>query len=187
VRLSNSSCQVYIGIRPGERLPEIGDLLFTSTHPVFDSDALCARKVTSRTFSVYYPSIRPGTDQYTVVASMNARYQDWVGSERAAYRAAKQDLIEDTLAALERYVPAIRRIADYTEAATPETFARYTLHPGGAAFGTKFEGLRPSMTLSAQIGGLFHTGSVGIIMSGWLGTVNYGVMVANDADKYLLG
>lgn len=187
VRLSQSSCQVYIGIRPGERLPPIGDLLFTSAHPVFDADALCARAVTSRTFSVYYPSIRPGTDRYTIVASMNARYADWEGCDREQYRAAKQTLVEDTLDALERYVPGLRRIVDYTEAATPRTFARYTLHPGGAAFGTKFEGLRPSMTLPGQIGGLFHTGSVGIIMSGWLGTVNYGVMVANEADKYLTG
>jgi len=187
VRLSHSSCQVYIGIRPGERLPEIGDLLFTSTHPVFDSDALCARKVSSRTYSVYYPPIRPGTDQYTVVASMKARHEDWDGLDRDPYRAAKQALVEDTLDALDRYVPCIRRLADYTEAATPRTFARYTLHPGGSAFGTKFEGLRPSMRLPAQVGGLFHTGSVGIIMSGWLGTVNYGVMVANEADKYLAG
>jgi phytoene dehydrogenase-like protein len=187
VRLSQSSCQVYLGIRPGERLPEIGDLLFTSTHPVFDSDALCAPQVTSRTYSVYYPSIRPGTDQYTIVASMNARHQDWAGHDQEQYRAAKQALIEDTLDALDRYVPGIRRLVDYTEAATPKTFARYTLHPGGAAFGTKFEGLRPSMTISGQVGGLFHTGSVGIIMSGWLGTVNYGVMVANEADKYLGG
>jgi phytoene dehydrogenase-like protein len=187
VRLSQSSCQVYIGIRPGERLPEIGDLLFTSTHPIFDSEALCAPRVTSRTYSVYYPSIRPGTNQYTVVASMNARHQDWAGFDREQYRAAKQTVIEDTLDALERYVPDIRRLADYTEAATPRTFARYTMHPGGAAFGTKFEGLKPSMTLSTQVGGLFHTGSVGIIMSGWLGAVNYGVMVANEADKYLAG
>ncbi len=185
VRLSNSSCQVYLGIRPGERLPDIGDLLFTSTHPEFDSEALCAPVVTSRTFSVYYPSIRPGSDGYTVVASMNARHEDWAGYDRAAYRAAKDRLVEDTLDALERYVPGIRGIVDYTEAATPRTFARYTLHPGGASFGTKFEGLRPSMGLAAQIGGLYHTGSVGIIMSGWLGTVNYGVMAANEAEKYL--
>jgi len=33
--------------------------------------------------------------------------------------------------------------------------------------------------------GLFHVGSVGIIMSGWLGAINYGVIVANDADAYL--
>jgi all-trans-retinol 13,14-reductase len=26
---------------------------------------------------------------------------------------------------------------------------------------------------------------VGIIMSGWLGAVNYGVIVANDVDKQL--
>jgi hypothetical protein len=35
--------------------------------------------------------------------------------------------------------------------------------------------------------GLYHAGSVGIIMSGWLGAVNYGVIVANDVDKLLVG
>lgn len=185
VRVSNSSCQVYFGIRPGERLADIGDLLFTSTHPVFDSTAICAKKVTSRTYSVYYPAIRPGTDQYTIVASMNGWYDDWAGYSKEEYRAAKEALIEDTFAALENYVPDIRAICDYTEAATPKTFQRYTLHRNGASFGTKFDGLRYSMNLHEQIGGLFHTGSVGIIMSGWLGTVNYGVMAANEADKFL--
>ena len=37
----------------------------------------------------------------------------------------------------------------------------------------------------ADRGGLFHAGSVGIIMSGWLGAMNYGVIVSNDVDKYL--
>ncbi|MDB4439361.1 hypothetical protein N9153_00410 [Planctomicrobium sp.] len=39
--------------------------------------------------------------------------------------------------------------------------------------------------LPQHIEGLFHAGSVGIIMSGWLGAVNYGVIVANELDKYL--
>lgn len=185
VKVSNSSSQVYLGIRPGEKLEDIGDLLFTSTHPVFDSTAICAKTVTSRTFSVYYPSIRPGTDKYTIVASMNGWYDDWAGYTREEYKAAKEALIEDTLNALEKYVPNIRAICDYTEAATPKTFQRYTLHRQGASFGTKFDGLRYSMDLHTQIAGLFHTGSVGIIMSGWLGTVNYGVMAANEADKFL--
>jgi phytoene dehydrogenase-like protein len=185
VRVSNSSCQVYIGIRPGEKLEDIGDLLFTSTYPVFDSTAICAKDVTSRTYSVYYPNIRPGTDKYTIVASMNGWYDDWAGYSKEEYKAAKEALIEDTLNALEKYVPNIRAICDYTEAATPKTFQRYTLHRGGASFGTKFDGLRYSMNLHEQVGGLFHTGSVGIIMSGWLGTVNYGVMAANEADKFL--
>ncbi len=186
VRLSTSSCQVYMGIKPGEKLPFIGDLLFTSTYPTFDSDALCARTITSRTSSVYYPEIRPGTTGYSIVASMNARYEDWAGMSREEYKAAKAAMVEDTLNAVSRYVPNIRAICDYTEAATPLTFSRYTGHLNGATFGTKFEGLKYSMEMSKQVAGLFHTGSVGIIMSGWLGAANYGVIVANDVDRYLV-
>jgi hypothetical protein len=39
--------------------------------------------------------------------------------------------------------------------------------------------------LSEHAPGLFHAGSVGIIMSGWLGTINYGVITASKVDKFL--
>jgi hypothetical protein len=71
------------------------------------------------------------------------------------------------------------------EAATPRTVERYTTHMAGTSFGTKFEGLKVSMDLSDKIPGLYHAGSVGIIMSGWLGTINYGVITANKIDKVL--
>ena len=77
VRLSNSSCQVYIGIKPGEKIPYIGDLVFSSEYPEYDTQALLSPNITSRTFSVYYPEIRPGSDRYSIVASMNANYSDW--------------------------------------------------------------------------------------------------------------
>ncbi len=186
IRLSTSSCQVYMGIKPGEKLPYIGDLLFTSCHPCFDSDALCAKNVTSRTYSVYYPEIRPGSDRYSVVASMNARYDDWASLSKEEYKAAKAKMVDETLDAVSRYIPNIRSICDCTESATPLTFGRYTGHLNGATFGTKFEGLKYSMEMGNQIGGLFHTGSVGIIMSGWLGAANYGVIVSNNADRYLM-
>jgi hypothetical protein len=32
---------------------------------------------------------------------------------------------------------------------------------------------------------MFHAGSVGIIMSGWLGAINYGVIVSNEVDQRL--
>ena len=70
------------------------------------------------------------------------------------------------------------------EAATPRTFNRYTQHALGATFGTKFEGLQVSMDLPKQVQGLFHTGSVGIIMSVWLGAINYGVIVANEVESF---
>ena len=74
---------------------------------------------------------------------------------------------------------------DWREAATPRTIERYTTHASGTSFGTKFEGLKVSMDLPDVLPGLYHAGSVGIIMSGWLGTINYGVIVANRIDKAL--
>ena len=185
VRLNNSSCQVYMGIKKGEKIDHIGDLLFTSVAEKFDSKAICSRNITSRTFSIYYPETRPGSDMYSIVSSTNANYEDWASLSEEQYRTSKAELIESTLDALEKYIPGVRGKIDYVDAATPKTFQRYTLHECGASFGTKFEGLKISMGLSAEIPGLFHTGSVGIIMSGWLGAANYGVITSNDVDKYL--
>ena len=186
VRLNNSSCQVYIGIKKGEKIDYIGDLLFTSEAKKFDPQELCSKNTTSRTFSIYYPQTRPGSDMYSIVASSNANYDDWVNLSEEEYRNSKEELIQRTLNALEKYIPKIRDKIDLVEASTPKTFQRYTLHLSGASFGTKFEGLKASMELPKEIAGLFHTGSVGIIMSGWLGAANYGVIVANDVDKFLL-
>jgi phytoene dehydrogenase-like protein len=185
VRLNNSSCQVYIGIKKGEKIDYIGDLLFTSEAKQFDPRELCSKDTTSRTFSIYYPQTRPGSDMYSIVASSNANYDDWATLSEEEYRSSKDELIQRTLNALEKYIPKIRDKVDHLEASTPKTFQRYTLHLGGASFGTKFEGLKVSMGLPKEIPGLFHTGSVGIIMSGWLGAANYGVIVANDVDKFL--
>jgi phytoene dehydrogenase-like protein len=185
VRLNNSTCQVYIGIKKGEEIDYIGDLLFTSEAEKFDSGELRNKNTTSRAFSIYYPQTRPGSNMYSIVACYNANYDDWANLSEEEYRASKEELIQRTLDALEKYVPKIRDKVDHLEASTPKTFQRYTLHLGGASFGTKFEGLKVSMGLPKEIAGLFHTGSVGIIMSGWLGTANYGVIVAHDVDKFL--
>jgi phytoene dehydrogenase-like protein len=83
-------------------------------------------------------------------------------------------------------VPGVREKIAHVEASTPRTFQHYTRHIAGASFGTKFEGLAVSRAIPDQVAGLYHAGSVGIIMSGWLGAMNYGVIVANDVDGYLL-
>jgi phytoene dehydrogenase-like protein len=188
VRLNNSSCQVYLALKPGDSIDEsTGDLLFSSTAPSFRTEALLSRNITSRTYSFYYPRTRPGSDRCLVVSSTNANYADWANLSEADYQASKADLIETTLAALEKYVPNIRERVDHTEASTPKTFEFYTRHIAGASFGTKFEGLAVSRAIPQQVPGLYHAGSVGIIMSGWLGAVNYGVIVANDVDAFLSG
>ncbi len=187
VRLNNSSTQVYMALKPEEQLDEsIGDLLFSSIAPAFETELLLSRHITSRTFSFYYPRTRPqGRPRCLIVSSTNARYEDWKNLAPDDYQAAKQDLVETTLTALDKYVPNCRAKLDYVDAATPSTFEHYTRHLAGASFGTKFEGLAISRALPEQVRGLYHAGSVGIIMSGWLGAMNYGVIVANDVDALL--
>lgn len=186
MRISNSSTQVYIGIKEGESIEDIGDLIFTSTYGEFDAERICAKEITSRTFSIYYPKTRPeSTPRYTIVASMNGKYTDWEDLGTEEYQKAKDNLCKETLKFLENYLPGVTEKVDYIEAATPRTFARYTGHIGGASFGTKFEGLKVSEKLPKVAKGVFHTGSCAIIMSGWLGAANYGVIVANQAEDYL--
>lgn len=189
VRLNNSSTQVYMAMAEDERLDvsELGDLLFSSTAPYFRTESLLSRDITSRTYSFYYPKTRPeGRPRCLIVSSTNARYEDWAELPEEEYQASKRDLCETTLDALEKYVPNVRERVVHVEASTPRTFKHYTAHIAGASFGTKFEGLAVSRALPQQITGLYHAGSVGIIMSGWLGAMNYGVIVANEVDNQLM-
>jgi all-trans-retinol 13,14-reductase len=185
VRVNWSSCQVYMGVRCGESMPDVGDLIFTSKSPKLDMKELTSLHTTSRTFSLYYPRTRPqlAEPRYSVVASMNALWDDWADMDEETYRREKGRLCRESVAALEEFIPGIGAKLDHVEAATPRTLKRYTRHIGGTSFGTKFEGLKVSMEIPNALHGLYHTGSVGIIMSGWLGTINYGVIVANNVDK----
>lgn len=186
VRLNTSSCQVYMGLKAGESIPFVGDLIFTSEDREFKTDLILSPKVGSQTFSLYYPDTRPHLPpQYAIVSSSNARYEDWKNLSPEEYEKQKAYLIERALSGLEKILPGIRQKIDFIDAATPLTVERYTLHERGASFGTKFEGLEISMNIHKEIHGLFHAGSVGIIMSGWLGAANYGVIVAHEVDNYL--
>lgn len=186
VRLNTSSCQVFMGIAPGETLPDVGELLFYSEDEKFSTDALLSPKIGSQTFSVYYPNTREHlSDRYAVVSSSNARYEDWANLSDAQYEERKQYNIERALSCLDKVIPGARKKVNYVDASTPLTVEKYTHHKSGASFGTKFEGLPVSMNMHKEIDGLFHAGSVGIIMSGWLGAANYGVIQSHEVDNYL--
>jgi hypothetical protein len=124
VRLNTSSTQVYMALKPGEQIDEsTGDLLFSSTAREFRTDLLLSRDITSRTFSFYYPRMRPhNPPRYAIVSSTNARYEDWADLPDEQYEASKRDLIETTLDALEKYVPNCRERIAHVEAATPGHF-----------------------------------------------------------------
>ncbi len=187
IRLNTSSCQVYIALKEDQSIPHIGELVFTSTKEKFDTESLLDLDITSRTYSIYYPEIRPQDEfpKTAIVSSTNARFEDWEKMSDEDYKLEKKKMIDETIDHLETLLPNIREKIDFIDAATPLTVKKYTHHPKGTSFGTKFEGLEVSMNLHKQVEGLFHAGSVGIIMSGWLGAANYGVIQANEIDSYL--
>jgi phytoene dehydrogenase-like protein len=186
VRLNTSSCQVFMGLAPGKSLPDMGELIFYSEDKEFSTDAILSPKVGSQTFSIYYPNTRPHLDdRYAVVSSSNARYEDWVGLSEQEYKQRKEYNIERALSCLDKVIPGTRDKINFVDASTPLTVEKYTHHKKGSSFGTKFEGLPVSMNMHKEISGLFHAGSVGIIMSGWLGAANYGVIQSHEVDNYL--
>lgn len=186
VRLNTSSCQVFMGIRKGESIPDIGELVFYSDDKEFNTDLILSPEIGSQTFSVYYPEIRPQRgDRYAVVSSSNARYEDWKDLNEEEYKAQKEKVMERALSTLEKIIPGVREKIDYIDCSTPMTVEKYTHHLKGASFGTKFEGLPISMDMHKQVNGLFHSGSVGIIMSGWLGAANYGVIQSHAVETFL--
>jgi len=186
VRLNSSSCQVYMGVRAGENLPFVGDLVFHSDDAEFSTNLLLSPKIGSQTFSMYYPESRPHLkNRYAIVSSSNSSFADWEKLSLDEYELQKKYLIERALMTIEKIIPGVRDKIDFVEAATPLTIKKYTNHLKGASFGTKFEGLEVSQTMQHEVAGLFHSGSVGIIMSGWLGAANYGVMQSYEVENYL--
>ncbi len=186
IRLNTSSCQVYMGIKEGESLPRMKDLIFYSEDEDFSTDLILSPKVGSQTFSLYYPDMRPElNNRFAIVSSSNSRFEDWANLNEEEYKQKKQALIDKALSALEKVLPGTSKKIDFIDAATPLTVQKYTHHQKGASFGTKFEGLEVSQNLHKKIEGLFHAGSVGIIMSGWLGAANYGVIQSHEIENFL--
>ncbi|MDR1744932.1 MAG: FAD-dependent oxidoreductase [Planctomycetota bacterium] len=188
VPLSVSVAQVYMGVRPGEAIPEIADILFSSREPRYDAAALTIFPPRSISYSFYYPHhVRPDYGGTEIVASMCADYADWEGLPEEEYEKKKETLTRTVLDDLSRYIPAIRTKLDHVEAATPRTLERFTGHWRGASFGTKFPGFVAAEKLPGIVKGLYHCGSQGILMSGWLGSANSGALTAGKVDAFLDG
>jgi phytoene dehydrogenase-like protein len=63
--------------------------------------------------------------------------REWERLDKAAYKAQKAQLIETTLARLERYYPGISELVEYAEVGTAKTVRRYIKTPEGTPYGFK--------------------------------------------------
>ena len=85
-----------------------------------------------------------------------------------------------------KIIPGIRDKIDHIEAATPGLLSITPATQMELLLVPSSKGLKYPMNYN-HAPGLYHAGSVGIIMSGWLGTINYGVITANKIDSFLRG
>ena len=150
MRLNNSSCQVYMALKPGVELDEsLGDLLFSSTAPLFRTELLLSRDVTSRTYSFYYPRTRPGSDRSLIVSSTNANYADWAELSRRRLRGEQARSGRNHARRAGEIRSRHPREARPRRGLDAAHVPHYTKHMQGASFGTKFEGLAVSRAIPA--------------------------------------
>jgi C-3',4' desaturase CrtD len=86
--------------------------------------------------TVTAPSRRPGAPR-AVSVSTHTAVERWWGLERDAYREQKALYSERLLEACERAMPGFRRGLVFHQAATPRTFAHYTLRGWGVVGGVR--------------------------------------------------
>ena len=89
VRNNTSSCQVYMGIKKGETIPNIGDLVFTSKAAEYSIELTSIKPAATPFRFTIQRRARISQDHYTVVASLNAQWDEWNDLSEEEYQAEK--------------------------------------------------------------------------------------------------
>ena len=132
VRLNNSSTQVYMALKPEQPIDEsqCGDLLFSSDRAGVPHRSAAEPQHHQPHVFVLLSADPAGRDSLRDRGQHERQLRRLGRACRSrTTQAGKRDLIENTLAAIEKYVPDIRERLDYVEAATPLTFEHYTQAP----------------------------------------------------------
>ena len=62
-------------------------------------------------------------------------YSDWANLDKEAYKNKKKEVEEILIKRLDKQLPGIKDIIEYSELATAKTVAKYTLNPDGVPYG----------------------------------------------------
>ena len=140
---------------------------------------------------ITFPSIRDkrhtATDKHSAEIICPVKYEHFVKWEKTElghrgkeYRRSKENITAVLIASLEKWFPGISAHIAFTDLSTPLTFAHYTGHKGGAAYGLSYRVGRPTDLLLhpvSDIKGLYYTGADSL-SQGIVGTFMSGVFTA---------
>ncbi|MBC7326463.1 MAG: NAD(P)/FAD-dependent oxidoreductase [Moorella sp. (in: Bacteria)] len=133
------------------------------------------------------PSLAPpGKASVHLITLLPAGADDWPGEEEE-YRQKKKEFAEKLISLAEQAIPGLSRHVAVTDAATPRTFARYSLNPKGCIYG--FEQSRhapPRPYFKTPVKGLYLAGASTFPGGGIEAVVISGIIAANDITGWRL-
>ncbi len=112
---------------------------------------------------------------------------EWEGLGPDEYREKKEQVAKTFIRRLETLIPGIAEEIEYREVATPKTIRRFTLNPGGTAYGfaqTTGQAGRKRMKLRPPVGNLYFA-SAWLFSGGFSGAIMGGHFCAEEVWKRL--
>lgn len=115
-------------------------------------------------------------------------YEDWENLDKEAYRQKKKEIKEILIERLNKQIPGIKDIIEYSELSTAKTIERYTLNPQGSPYGyaqTLDQSARKRLRSRSIIPGLYYASAWASPGGGFSGAIYAGYMGALAVIKDL--
>jgi len=127
------------------------------------------------------PSLAPPGKASVHLITLLPADQDYWWGEEEEYRRKKKEYTEKLISLAEQAIPALGRHVAVSDAATPRTFARYTLNPKGCIYGfEQFRHAPPRPYFKTPVKGLYLAGASTFPGAGIEAVVISGIIAAND-------
>lgn len=115
-------------------------------------------------------------------------YEDWAGLDKETYKKKKEEVKGLLIERLNKQIPGIKDIIEYSELATAKTIKRYTLNPQGTPYGyaqTLNQSARKRLKAKSIIPGLYYASAWASPGGGFTGAIYAGYMGALAVIKDL--
>ncbi len=115
-------------------------------------------------------------------------YADWDKLDKEAYKHKKEEVTNILIDRLEKQLPGIKEIIEYSELGTPKTIERYTLNPQGSPYGyaqTLEQSAKNRLKSRSKIKGLYYASAWSSPGGGFTGAIYSGYISALSVIKDL--
>jgi len=104
--------------------------------------------------------------------------KDWENLDKKEYASKKKQITETLIQRLDKIIPGIKNIIEYSETGTSSTVRRYTLNPGGAVYGFAQTPSRKTFDSFKLLDNLYFASAWGKAGGGFSGAIIGGYLCA---------